>query len=96
MNGLRIFTQRGSRLTFERRLPVVLPAAPPPSLSGASVWLTASYTLITCPSKYKANGIYIFWLSTRLPKARAIMVLPLPGGPYMQVDVPEFIAERSL
>src|SRR5512141_963747 len=39
--------------------------------------------------------MYIAWLNTRLPKARATLVLPLPGGPYMKMDVPEFRAGPS-
>src|SRR5512141_2721629 len=35
------------------------------------------------------------WLRTRLPKARATLVLPLPGGPDRNMDVPEFRAGPS-
>ena len=39
--------------------------------------------------------MYIVWLSTRFPNARAILVLPLPGGPYRNTEVPEFNDEEN-
>src|SRR3972149_2294824 len=39
-----------------------------------------------------AKGMYIVWASAKLPKARAMPALPLPGGPYRKMDVPELSA----
>src|SRR3989304_7140951 len=40
--------------------------------------------------------MYMFWLRTRLPKARAMLVFPFPGGPYIKMDDPELSAGPSL
>src|SRR5215204_4182384 len=47
---------------------------------------------MTCPSRYNAYGMYIACVRTKLPNARATLVLPFPGGPYIKMDVPEFNA----